>query len=156
MRCSSRKSNRAIRRNAKKKGRARPKAGAAAKARRFAGAEYPGAAFVRIRPMLKCDTKPPHRAVRLGARMLGAAMFGMAMLAAAGCTPDAATGSANSSAVDPADGARIYGANCQPCHGPDGHGMPGVFPSLARSPVADGDPKALALWVLKGRRPASM
>jgi len=88
--------------------------------------------------------------------MLGAAMFGMAMLAAAGCTPDAATGSANSSAVDPADGARIYGANCQPCHGPDGHGMPGVFPSLARSPVAEGDPKALALWVLKGRRPASM
>lgn len=120
--------------------------------------------------MSEHDTKPPHRAVGMGAPLRGrampaATMLAAAILAAAGCTPDAAPGGANSAgaeranakaAVAPADGARIYSANCQSCHGPDGRGMPGVFPSLAHSPVAEGDPAALALWVLKGRRPASM
>jgi mono/diheme cytochrome c family protein len=53
-------------------------------------------------------------------------------------------------------GARIYSGNCVPCHQPNGQGIPNVYPSLAGSPVVLGDPKALALWVIKSQRPASM
>jgi mono/diheme cytochrome c family protein len=53
-------------------------------------------------------------------------------------------------------GERIYGGNCVPCHQPTGMGIPGVYPSLAGSPVVLGDPAELARWVMKGQRPASM
>jgi mono/diheme cytochrome c family protein len=53
-------------------------------------------------------------------------------------------------------GERIYNGNCVPCHQQNGMGIPGVYPSLAGSPVVRGDPAELALWVLKGQRPASM
>jgi mono/diheme cytochrome c family protein len=53
-------------------------------------------------------------------------------------------------------GARIYGGNCVPCHQQTGQGIAGVYPSLQGSPVVLGDPKQLALWVIKGQRPASM
>lgn len=53
-------------------------------------------------------------------------------------------------------GARIYNGNCVPCHQQNGAGIPGVYPALAGSPVVVGDPAALALWVIKGQRPASM
>lgn len=53
-------------------------------------------------------------------------------------------------------GERIYNGNCVPCHQQNGVGIPGVYPSLAGSPVVRGDPKELALWVIKGQRPASM
>jgi mono/diheme cytochrome c family protein len=53
-------------------------------------------------------------------------------------------------------GERIYTANCVPCHQQNGQGIPGVYPSLAGSPVVRGDPAALALWVVRGQRPASM
>ena len=53
-------------------------------------------------------------------------------------------------------GARIYNGNCVPCHQPTGVGIPGAYPSLAGSPVVTGDPAQLALWVIKGQRPASM
>jgi mono/diheme cytochrome c family protein len=53
-------------------------------------------------------------------------------------------------------GARIYSGNCVPCHQQNGAGIPGVYPSLAGSPVVVGDPTALALWVIKGQRSASM
>ena len=53
-------------------------------------------------------------------------------------------------------GARLYSGNCVPCHQQNGAGIPGVYPSLAGSPVVVGDPSALALWVIKGQRPASM
>jgi mono/diheme cytochrome c family protein len=53
-------------------------------------------------------------------------------------------------------GARIYGGNCVPCHQENGAGIPGVYPSLAGSPVVLGDPAELALWVLRGQRPASI
>jgi mono/diheme cytochrome c family protein len=53
-------------------------------------------------------------------------------------------------------GARIYSGNCTPCHQQNGAGIPGVYPSLAGSPVVVGDPTALALWVIKGQRSASM
>jgi mono/diheme cytochrome c family protein len=56
----------------------------------------------------------------------------------------------------PEVGQRIYSGNCVPCHQESGVGIPGVYPSLAGSPVVLGDPAQLTLWVLKGQRPASM
>src|SRR5277367_2225093 len=53
-------------------------------------------------------------------------------------------------------GARIYSGNCISCHQPDGRGVKGVYPSLAGSPLVLADPKALALWVVKGQRTPSM
>ena len=53
-------------------------------------------------------------------------------------------------------GARIYSGNCVPCHQQSGAGIPGVYPSLAGSPVVRGDPAELARWVIKGQRPPSM
>ncbi len=53
-------------------------------------------------------------------------------------------------------GERIYNGNCVPCHQQTGMGIAGVYPSLSGSPVVLGDPVELALWVVKGQRPASM
>ncbi len=65
--------------------------------------------------------------------------------------PSATAGGARADA-----GERIYNGNCVPCHQPTGVGIPGVYPSLAGSPVVVGDPAELARWVIKGQRPASM
>lgn len=53
-------------------------------------------------------------------------------------------------------GERIYSGNCVPCHQQSGAGIPGVYPSLAGSPVVLGDPAQLARWVIKGERPVSL
>jgi mono/diheme cytochrome c family protein len=53
-------------------------------------------------------------------------------------------------------GQKLYGQNCVPCHREDGKGLPNVYPSLAQSPVVNGDPVELVRWVLAGERPASM
>lgn len=53
-------------------------------------------------------------------------------------------------------GERIYSGNCVPCHQQGGTGIPGVYPSLAGSPVVTGDPAELTRWVMKGQRPRSM
>jgi mono/diheme cytochrome c family protein len=53
-------------------------------------------------------------------------------------------------------GERIYSGNCVPCHQQAGTGIPGVYPSLAGSPVVTGDPAELTRWVMKGQRPHSM
>jgi mono/diheme cytochrome c family protein len=53
-------------------------------------------------------------------------------------------------------GERIYSGNCVPCHQQSGAGIPGVYPSLAGSPVVLNDPEQLARWVIKGQRPVSM
>ena len=53
-------------------------------------------------------------------------------------------------------GERIYSGNCLPCHQQTGKGIPGVYPSLAGSPVVLEDPRELTRWVLKGQRPPSM
>ena len=53
-------------------------------------------------------------------------------------------------------GARLYEGNCSACHQADAHGVPGVYPSLSGSPVVLGDPQALALWIVEGRRPPAM
>jgi mono/diheme cytochrome c family protein len=55
-----------------------------------------------------------------------------------------------------AAGERIYNGNCAPCHQESGRGIPGVYPSLAGSPVVLGDPAELARWVIEGQRPATM
>jgi aldose sugar dehydrogenase len=65
--------------------------------------------------------------------------------------PSAAEGNSSSDT-----GARIYSGSCIGCHQQDAHGIPGVYPSLVASPVLLGDPKELALWVVKGQRPPSM
>ena len=53
-------------------------------------------------------------------------------------------------------GAKLYSQNCLPCHRDDGKGVPNVYPSLAESPVVNGDPMELVQWVLSGKRPASL
>jgi mono/diheme cytochrome c family protein len=53
-------------------------------------------------------------------------------------------------------GERIFNGNCVACHQQGGVGIPGVYPSLAASPVVLGDPSELARWVIQGQRPASM
>jgi mono/diheme cytochrome c family protein len=71
--------------------------------------------------------------------------------------PAAAAPAGNGASTTAAEvGARIYSGNCVPCHQPTGSGIPGVYPSLAGSAVVIGDPAELALWVIKGQRPAAM
>jgi len=67
-------------------------------------------------------------------------------------TPVAGSGASSFGEV----GERIFNGNCVACHQPGGAGIPGVYPSLVQSPVVLGDPRELALWVIKGQRPASM
>jgi len=71
--------------------------------------------------------------------------------ALAGCSPAAAP-----PPPPPRTGAALYDGNCIACHQQDAHGIPGVYPSLAGSPVVLGDPGVFALWIVKGRRPESM
>jgi mono/diheme cytochrome c family protein len=83
------------------------------------------------------------------------------LLGAAGCSRDPTAGAA-AQARGPAGnapatrGAQLYLQNCVPCHREDGRGVTGVYPSLAGSSVATGDPVALARWALNGVRPASL
>jgi mono/diheme cytochrome c family protein len=82
----------------------------------------------------------------------------------AACTPGSSTPAAGSAeppaagaALPPTNqGAQIYNGNCIACHQPGGQGIPNVYPSLVGSAVVLGDPKAFALWVTKGQRPATM
>jgi mono/diheme cytochrome c family protein len=76
------------------------------------------------------------------------------LAACSGRTPGAAATAAAPPAADA--GARIFNGNCVPCHQQNGQGIPGVYPSLVGSPVVLGDPAPLALWVIKGQRPATM
>jgi len=76
----------------------------------------------------------------------------------AGALAAPAAGPASRAPAAPAQGhgASLFDGNCAACHQQSGRGIPGVYPSLAGSPVVLGDPKALALWVIEGRRPATM
>ncbi len=69
---------------------------------------------------------------------------------------DGAPSASRSAASTGGLGERIYSGNCVPCHQQSGAGIPGVYPSLAGSPVVLGDPAELARWVIKGQRPATM
>ena len=76
---------------------------------------------------------------------------------AAGVTESNLGATAKSAGPSAAEtGARIYSGNCVPCHQQSGAGIPGVYPSLAGSPVVTGDPAELARWVMKGQRPHAM
>ncbi|NNE63100.1 MAG: cytochrome c oxidase subunit II [Gammaproteobacteria bacterium] len=49
-----------------------------------------------------------------------------------------------------AKGESVYQANCAACHGPTGAGIPGVFPAMTNSPVANGDAVAHIDLVMNG------
>ncbi|MDP9083772.1 MAG: cytochrome c [Pseudomonadota bacterium] len=73
------------------------------------------------------------------------------------CSPKASNvPPASIAAMAGGGGEQIYNGNCVPCHQQSGQGIPGVYPSLTRSPVVLGDPRQFALWVVKGQRPTSM
>jgi len=60
-------------------------------------------------------------------------------------------------AAGPAErGAVLYMQNCVSCHREKGEGVPNVYPSLAGSAAAIGDPVELAQWVLSQKRPATI
>jgi mono/diheme cytochrome c family protein len=80
----------------------------------------------------------------------------LAMTAAAVASLDACKPASQPEATSPDLGARIYSGNCVPCHQADGGGIPNVYPALAGSPVALGDPGELVRWVIMGKRPAAM
>lgn len=97
----------------------------------------------------------------LCSKVLSILVLGAAVAACSGPTAGEPKGGAARPSATPggahADaGERIYSGNCVPCHQPTGVGIPGVYPSLAGSPVVLGDPAELARWVIKGQRPASM
>jgi mono/diheme cytochrome c family protein len=81
-----------------------------------------------------------------------------AALSACSAKPSSAPTANSAAPASPTaqQGERIYSGNCVPCHQQNGAGLPGVYPSLAGSAVVQGDAAELALWVLKGQRPASM
>ena len=74
----------------------------------------------------------------------------------AGCSGDQDASSVTVAGSPMVTGARLYESNCIACHQQDARGIPGVYPSLVDSPVVLGDPKAMALWVIKGVRPAAL
>lgn len=49
-----------------------------------------------------------------------------------------------------AEGKKNYMAICVACHQPTGLGLPGVFPTLAKTEYVIGDPKRFAAMILKG------
>ena len=51
------------------------------------------------------------------------------------------------------EGKGIYMTICIACHQPTGLGLPGVFPSLAKSEFVSGSPARLTAMVLKGINP---
>lgn len=55
------------------------------------------------------------------------------------------------SAAQAADGRQIFLDNCAACHQVTGKGVPGAFPALAGSKVANGPAPAMAAVVLNGR-----
>lgn len=87
---------------------------------------------------------------------VGAACAFMAALA--GCSSPSSPSASSASSRTAADtlGATLYDRNCVACHQHDARGVPGVYPSLQGSALVLKDPRAFALWVVEGERPASM
>ncbi len=48
-------------------------------------------------------------------------------------------------------GAALFAENCAACHQPQGQGIAGAFPALAKSLFVKGDPKVVAATILNGR-----
>jgi len=55
-----------------------------------------------------------------------------------------------------ARGETIYQANCSACHGPTGAGIPGAFPAMTGSAIANGDAAAHIDLVLNGKAGTAM
>ena len=55
-----------------------------------------------------------------------------------------------------AKGEQIYNTSCGACHQPTGAGIPGVFPSLIKSPLITGDKKAHIDIVVSGKPGTAM
>jgi cytochrome c oxidase cbb3-type subunit 2 len=75
-----------------------------------------------------------------------------ALPGAAGAPPAAAAApAASSGGFDAASGATLFAANCAVCHGAQGAGVPGAFPTLISDPVVnDADPTTQIRTVLQG------
>jgi mono/diheme cytochrome c family protein len=88
------------------------------------------------------------------------ALLGSLVGCAPASPPRGGAASAAPGTVDAASKSRtvadLFDANCSPCHQEAGEGVPGVYPSLAGSPTVLGDAGALARWLLKGQRAATM
>jgi mono/diheme cytochrome c family protein len=63
-----------------------------------------------------------------------------------------ATAAAGANAASPsiASGAKIFATNCTGCHGANGTGQPGIFPSLVTNPYVSGDVKRVIHTVKYG------
>ena len=55
-----------------------------------------------------------------------------------------------------ARGETVYQANCSACHGPTGAGIPGAFPAMTASPIANGDAAAHIDIVVNGKAGTAM
>jgi mono/diheme cytochrome c family protein len=73
---------------------------------------------------------------------------GGAAAPAAGAAPAAAPATGSPDLM--AEGKKNYMAICVACHQPTGLGLPGVFPTLAKTEYVTGDPKRFAAMILKG------
>jgi mono/diheme cytochrome c family protein len=57
---------------------------------------------------------------------------------------------ANAASSHAAAGAKVFADNCTGCHGANGMGQPGLFPSLAANPYVSGDAKRVIHTVKYG------
>ena len=68
--------------------------------------------------------------------------------------PPATTSAQAPGTTTTADGQALYAQNCATCHGPDGHGQPGLYPPLAGNPDLARDngafPVAVVLHGIEG------
>jgi cbb3-type cytochrome c oxidase subunit III len=74
----------------------------------------------------------------------------LAAFAAAIVTTAAAAGANAAPPSAASAGAKVFAANCTGCHGANGTGVPGTFPSLAANPYVSGDPKRVIHTVKHG------
>ena len=82
--------------------------------------------------------------------VLGLALLGFGLLGLTACSG----GKGGAGPVAQTPGSSVYLQNCVGCHGPTGQGM-GMQPALPGSATVNGDPAALAAWVMFGVRPAT-
>jgi mono/diheme cytochrome c family protein len=57
---------------------------------------------------------------------------------------------ANAASPRVASGAKLFATNCTGCHGANGVGQPGIFPSLVANPYVSGDAKRVIHTVKYG------
>ncbi len=87
-------------------------------------------------------------------KALVAYLLSLKQVAAPGYTETAAPAGGGAKTAAPGQGAAVYAAHCASCHGPNGEGVPGVFPPMKGDPaVTAADPTrhiAIVLFGLKG------